>query len=227
MKQIILIGFLFLSYPSYSNESKDILRIIDKDRSSGVEATIKKITVDEKKFTVSRTGKDGYILKEFECSLLEKIKIEPKDTNYYKRDVDCPIADKTIALRSAKYEYILLSNAQISFDDGDFGTAALAYNEIAARVGLAGDEGGTQSTLVINTYKSAGKYLEVAEATWFDPQQNKVVMSENLQAAIIGLQKEKGLKETGQLDFKTLESISNKKLGEVLFTEIQAKNSEQ
>lgn len=220
MRILILVSVLFSSN-LYSSESKEVLRIIDKDKLSGVEATIRKFTPDDKNFAVSKTGKDGYILKKFDCELLEKINIEPKDTNYYKKDIDCPLTEAVIALRSAKYEFNLLANAKLSFNKGDFGTAALAFNEAAARVNLTSADIDVRNKLTLSTFDSAAKYFNVSSSTKFDPQQNKLVMSEELQAAIIEQQKARGLEETGRLDFKTLESISSKKLSEVMFKKIK------
>ncbi|MCE9687441.1 hypothetical protein LZP73_14725 [Shewanella sp. AS16] len=191
---------------------------MDADSKRGIRAYIDKINVTKVKERVSITGGDGYILKDFTCNLLEQLVVTPvNDSVYYFDMFDCPMPNKLISLKSNKRQATLLKNAEWSLNNGDFGTAALAYTEAAYRLSSLDKNRQESINLEVNAYNAAGRYLSVVDSTVFDKQQNKLVMSPQLKEAILGLKNEKGLKATGALDFQTLSTMSSKTLSEILF----------
>ena len=112
-----------------------------------------------------------------------------------------------------------MKNAKILFDMGDYGSAALAFSEGAARLKKVNK---TESAdAAIKAFEAAGKVFDVDNAVKFDPNQSKFVISPELGMAIKEHQKENGLKESGKLDFKTLKSVSKKDLPSMMFEEIK------
>lgn len=217
LRAIVCISFLCV-YGVQLNASEKF-RVVDSDTQKGVRAYIDRIDVNQKKRRVSITGTDGYVQKDFTCSLLETLVVTPIiHRAYYFSTFECPVSKSTISLKSNKRQVNLVRNAESSFNKGDFGTAALAYSEAAYRLSSVGHNGQEALDLELNAYLAAANYLSVSESTVFDVQQDKRVMSSQLQKAILILQDEKGLKATGKLDFQTLSTMSSKSLPEVLFS---------
>jgi hypothetical protein len=217
LRAIVCISFLCL-FGVQSNASERF-RVVDSDTQNGVRAYIDIIDVNQKKQRVSITGTDGYVQKDFTCALLETLIVTPIiHRAYYFSTFECPVSKNTISLKSNKRQVYLVKNAEWSFKEGDFGTAALAYTEAAYRLSSVGQDEQEALDLEVNAYLAAANYLSVSESTVFDVQQDKRVMSSQLKKAILDLQNEKGLKATGKLDFQTLSTMSSKSLPEVLFS---------
>lgn len=217
LRAIVCLSF-FCFFVGQSNASERF-RVVDSDTQKGIRAYIDIIDVNEKKQRVSITGYDGYVQKDFTCALLETLIVTPiMHRAYYFDSFECPVSRNIISLKSNKRQVNLVKNAEWSFKNGDFGTAALAYTEAAYRLSSLGHDEQGALALEVNAYLAAANYLSVSESTVYDVQQDKRVMSSQLKNAILELQSEKGLKATGKLDFQTLSEMSSKSLPEVLFS---------
>lgn len=211
----LVFSYFILSGLSHGAEK---FRVVDADTNKGIRAYIDKVDISQNKKRVSITDEDGYIRKEFTCELLEKLIITPvSHRSYYLDSFDCPISKELVSLKSNKRQKNLVSNADWSIENGDFGTAALAYSEAAYRLSSMNQNRLEYVELEVKAYNAAASYLAIVDSTVFDINQNKPVMSPQLKEALVNLQNEKGLKVTGELDFQTLSIISNKTLSEVLF----------
>ncbi len=220
MKYIIsiLLSFSFVS----SSSASQLIRVMDKDiKGKGVECEIKIKRKDGKTELVSYTNTDGYAQVEFKCIILEKAIFVPKG-DYFSTVERCPIKKTVIYLSSIRYQQTLVINGKTLFALGDYGSAALALSEGAAR--LKRYNKAESTTVEIKAFEAAGKVFGVEKATAFDPNQSKTVISPELGMAIKKHQKEAGLKETGKLDFKTLKSVSKKELPSMMFGLIDQKS---
>lgn len=212
MKYIISI---LLSFFIVSSSFAEQIRVMDKDiKGKGVVCDIKVKRKDGKIELVSYTNTDGYAQVNFKCIELDKVIFIPKG-DYFSIEERCPIKKTEIYLSSITYQRILITNGQNLFHFGDYGSAALAFSEGAVR--LKEYNKAESATAEIKAFKAAGEVFGVVKATFFDPNQSKIVISHELGMAIKEHQKENGLKVTGKLDFKTLKSISNKDLPSMMF----------
>ena len=211
---VYILPFLLLSFLVNASEK---LRIIDADTKKGLRSSIEKVTFDNKTTKVSVTGKNGYIQKDFDCDLLEKLIITADDSSYFQESIACPLSSKYIALTSATYTFNLVSNAKLSIRNGDLGTAAFAFNEAAWRTAKFEPNSIKSQQLELKTYETVGKFLEISQSTVFDVQQNKTVMTPELVKALQDYQNDNGLKEDGKLNFETMKKMSELPLNKVLF----------
>jgi len=219
MKYIIsiLLSFSFVSLSS----AGQLIRVMDKDiKGKGVECEIKIKRKDGKIELVSYTNTDGYTQVYFKCIELEKAIFVPKG-DYFSTEERCPIKKKVIYLSSIRYQQTLVTNGEYLFALGDYGSAAFALSEGAAR--LKRYNKAESAAVGLKAFEAAGKVFGVGNATVFDPNQSKTVISPELGMAIKKHQKEVGLKETGKLDFETLKSVSKKDLPSIMFGLIEQK----
>ncbi|MCP3940317.1 MAG: peptidoglycan-binding protein [Desulfobacteraceae bacterium] len=214
MKYIIymLITFFFVA-TAFAEQS---FRVMDKDfKNKGIECEIKIKKKNGKLEYVSYTNKDGYTQVEFQCDKLDKVIFIPK-SDYYSKTFNCPIKKKEIFLSSITYQRNLIANAEHNFSIGDYGSSAFAFSEAAAR--LRKHDKNASMAAAVKAYKATGKVFGVETSVVFDPLQAKQVISPELGKAIKKYQQEIGLEVTGELDFRTLKSVSKTELPAMLFS---------
>lgn len=218
VKDKYYIGFILaLYFPACFSNGVERIRIVDKDKPHiGVKSNIKVMNADGKYKLVSKTDSKGYVSKEFNCIELEVATIHPENDTYFSEDLECPINTSLIMVTSFKYYTNLILNADSKIAAGDFGTAALALSDAAAR--LKDSDVKTANKIEVRAFEATGAYLNVYVSTSFDPTQNKVVMSNELKNAVLIHQGNAGLKTTGILDYPTLKTLSNKSLNAMLFS---------
>lgn len=201
--------YLLLSILSVTTSFAESIRVVDKDTNKGVkcEIWIKKTNGELK--LVSKTNRNGYIQVNFECSELEELEIRPEG-DYYKKIIDCPLKMTKISVLRIEYVKNLLLYAEKKQSVGDYGSAALALNDVVDRIKEYNKT--TADSISIEVYKATGKALNVANPTVFDPIQARTVISPELGRKIRNYQKDNSLSVTGKLDFYTLSSISQEAL---------------
>lgn len=176
------------------------------------------------------------------CSPGEKF--IPILNNYMIENLYCgqDIDDATLYLKVSSVTTVnhvvsnLVKNANVLESNGDYGSAALAYNEVyylGSNNYMVGDDGVTSlsglevvkelgATVDQNNifefarekvYSNVAKHLQVDENTvlqQLDPQSSKRMTAE-FKGVILSFQEQKELKKTGRIDLNTLNAISNYK----------------
>lgn len=155
--------------------AEEHFRVVDADRQeNGIECEIRKRAVDNEELIVSKSDKQGYTLIPIECEFLETIIVTAKFNTHYRKEIECPIKNKTILMSSIYLVENLRVNADNRFQLKDYGSAALAYSDASSRVSHY--DVNLAKELQKNTYLSIGKHLNVDQSYVYDPLQKKDVM---------------------------------------------------
>jgi len=195
--------------------AQDKIRVIDRDiKDKGVECDISIEQKDGKVVKASYTNKKGYIEVDFTCHKLEKVIFIPKG-DYYSETFKCPLDKRIVHLSSISYQRNLIANAKYLYSIGDYGSSALAYNDAAARLQRYDKSAALDAS--VKAYAATAKALGVQKPVVFDFKKQKEVMSPELKSAVTSFQKDKGLEQTGRIDFPTLRASSREELPAMLF----------
>jgi hypothetical protein len=145
--------------------------------------------------------------------LLEAIPIANRD--YYLSNPAVPCSPAAILHCQSHWVLTVLTKAaQTAAMNRSYGKAALVNNELAVRqasVQLTDAAASKQ-----RVYEQAADVLKVDDATVFDPQQGRQVMSPDLKAAVLAFQEKSDIPTSGQLDYKTLQKMSGVNVGTIL-----------
>ncbi len=216
VKAVVLLFTALNSFMCFSEEGTRT-RVVDRDRPHiGVESKIKVINVKGQQELVSKTDRQGYVKVDYVCQELEVAVFLPKDDSYYSERVECPININPIKLTSIVYSKNLLVNANKKISENNFGAAALALNEAAARYKKS--DAIKANEIEKRAFNATGFLLKVESSARYDPIQDKFVMSQELKEAVTKYQNETGLMISGKLNYLTLKSFSNTSLSTMLFS---------
>jgi len=163
---------------------------------------------------VSYTDIKGFVQKEIECELLEKVIFIPEG-DYHTESFRCAELVKIIELSSITYSRNLIANGYFNFKKGNFGASALAYNEAGKRLSRH-DESAAMDAWT-QAFEASGRWLGVENPYVFDPLQQKNVISPKMSDALYKYQSDNGLPQTGKLDYRTLDLGSDVKLHKMLY----------
>lgn len=206
MKLILGVFFVFIIFFQVC-KADYMLRIVDIEKDSvGIECEIKIVRSDGTEELISVTNLEGYVQNEFNCKLLEKIIIIPRDESYYTETRYCPIENNVIKLTSIDYVTALFNDANRLYESGNVGKAAFVFGGISERLktlDIIKSEEAIECTI-----KSAGKLLGINEPLQYDYVSSRNEISAQLNDAIITYQEHNDLKVSGTLNMETLKSFS-------------------
>lgn len=174
-------------------------------------------TVPEKPLPLDETDDQGELKLSLVCPQGTRIQARPYSKAYtYSKKAYCR---PTLELRVDPIKVMarLQENLDKALESEDYATAILIANELAnietrEGKGVTGREAETWAIFY------AEKALRVTSGVVFDRAQGKAVMAPKLQAKVREYQSLKGLKETGQLDYKTVSTLAGTSSGAVRYT---------
>lgn len=219
MTRALLAGMLAIASASpLAAQEQRRMQVVDTDTKRGLESTIDLIDSKNENSRLTATDKDGYFLAPSTCAPGSRMKATPASKSYFAKTVDCPVPSglELVGLTRIKYIRNLTDNASVLEQNGITGDAALVYNELAIR--LLGVDTAKASSARRKSFILAGESLGVSTPLKFDAVQGRRVMSPELKQAVTILQRSKGLKTTGDLDFATLSAVSDVPLSNYLFS---------
>jgi len=115
----------------------------------------------------------------------------------------------------------LKANAQFMENQGNYGEAALIYNEMMMRA--RGFDVASAEVFRLKVLEMFGKLLGIQEPFAVDPVQNRKVITPDFKKAIQKYQQEKGLGESGRIDYGTLSVAAERPVSHYLFNPPPAK----
>ena len=217
MKKVFLIILIVLSFTGLSTANNE-LEVVDLDnKTRGVCCKIFKVALDGKETPIGETDENGVYNEKINCDKGFRIKFYPMNQNYYFSLKKCPIKTKRIEVVRISYVKILQKNAKIAIDLKDPATASLIFNEIAARARIYDDTELSKSAEK-NTIKFAAESLGFKNALKYDPLQGKNVITPEFSKKLKLYQDRNNIKATGDLDYKTLKTISGKNISAYIYS---------
>jgi len=160
------------------------------------------------RITIDQTDPNGkWSPTNYVCEKFHHLMAHPKTGPYTDSpQASCQRETKLTVQRRDTAE-ALRDQARSALADEKYGVAALLYNEVYVRA--AKTDPNLSDTARLQTIVNATRALGIKDATTVDPKTEKVLLSPNAVTNIKLFQKEKGLAETGQIDYSTLSKISN------------------
>jgi hypothetical protein len=219
IKMIKLILFMvILTLSPLRVHSEQIFEVKD-DLDNGVSSRIYFENVSNH---IGDTDQTGTFVYEENCKANVMVIAKPKSPLYESGKRLCSSASNKLLVKVTwKPVYTNLSkNRELFIERGEFGAAALASNEIAARsidITSANDEG----ILTIELFAKHLKLPETAMAVSYDPLQNKKVATPEMVEAIKTFQTNHGLPASGLIDYKTLSTAADREVGTIMFQQVQ------
>jgi hypothetical protein len=135
---------------------------------------------------------------------------------YYADRVYCPYTKETfMVVPIEKTEAKNIAKNLAAIKDNSPAVAAqvsFAANEIADRT----KNKGIKEAYSFQSYVEAAKFLGASSAVTYDPKQKEIVPSPELESKIEQFQNNQGLKQTGNLDYRTLQKASGKTTNDLL-----------
>ncbi len=174
-------------------------------------------TVPEKPVPLDQTDDQGELKLSFVCPQGTRIQARPYSKAYtYSKKAYCR---PTLELRvdPIKVMVRLQENLDKALESEDYATSMLIANELANIEPREG-KGVTGRTAENFAIVYAEKAFGVTNGVVFDRAQGKVVMGPKLHAKVHEYQSQKGLKETGLLDYKTVSTLAGTSSGAVRYT---------
>lgn len=207
--------FLFL----LSKPSLGVDIHVSNDFNKGVPSKII-LEYKNQKFEKGPTNSEGFMPLDDSCKRGYKFHVEPNSPDYYGSTKFCmPDSTKvTFKLTKRKYIKLLLSKAKALELEKLPGKAALVYSEVASRMDgtdiaiakLARDKSTKLSVTKLNL-------IDSQVALHFDKNQNRTVITSEFSSALKEWQIDKGIDDSGQLDYKTLSIIASEDISSYLF----------
>ncbi len=192
---------------------------VQNDQNQPVYSEIVQIppTEPEKSLRLDETNDQGVLNLSFVCSQGTRIQARPYSKAYtYSKKAYCR---PTLELRVDPINVMmrLHKNLGKALESEDFATALLIANELA-NIETRGGKGVTGRAAETLAIEYAGMAFGIIGGVIFDRAQGKKVMALKLQAKVREYQRQKGLKETGQLDYKTVSTLAGTSSGAVRYT---------
>lgn len=197
------------------------IRVIERETGKGIASEIF-IYRNKTELSLCQTDENGMAtVSNYVYNVGDRIFAKPDGNKYIPTLRKSPNTDRLVLEASPIWRVIALKEKAADLNaDGEFGKAALVFNEVYAR---SHDEAARADALI-----AAGKALDLAEgeAIAFDPQQGMNVASHELVGKLKELQAQNGITApSGQLDSQTLKSLARASLTETVGTAIWAQDS--
>lgn len=173
--------------------------------------------VPEEALPLNETDREtGDLVLNFVCSAGTRIQAQPYSLAYHNsRKAHCR-STMEFRVEPIHVGLRLQLNLTKAVDAEDYATATLIANELAnietrEGFGVSGVE--AESLAVVYAATAFG----VTDGAVFDRAQGKTVMTAGLKAEVLKYQSQMGLKETGQLDYKTVSALAGTSSGAVRY----------
>lgn len=219
-RQILLrhsVAFAFViaaSVPAFAQTRR--MRVVDRDAPErGVQSQIFLIDAKDVSTRIDPTDPAGYFSVTAKCDTGFQIRAVPQSENYYAKDIECATPENHVPVGRKKYILNLKANAKILEGTNQTWDAALIYNELGVR--LASTDAAESQKAKLKAIQLVGRTVGVDQATVYDPQQDKTVMTPELKAAVEAFQKSHGLDPTGVVDYRTLEIAAEKPISTYMY----------
>lgn len=187
-----------------------IISVLD-DTGTGVLSNIS-ISLGNSAKPLGPTDDDGMMPLSERCTRGELINASPVDPNYYRGARYCQPDSDSLPVKVTRKAFAmnLEENAKRYEATGQWGNAALAYNELAVRLSFADtDKAGQVRNKVYENFARAIETPQGIAVTAYDPSNKSNVMTGKFRDLLMKIQKNMGIAVTGQLDFQTLDSVAD------------------
>ena len=192
------------------------MRVVDSDAPhTGVQSEIFLIDGKDASTRIAATDAAGYFSVNAKCEPGFQIRALPNSKAYYANKIECVAQTSQLPLQRRVFIDNLKANAKVLEGTNQTWEAALIYNELAAR--LATMDAAEAQRAKQRTLELVGSTVGVEHATKYDPQQEKVVMTPELKAALEAYQKSVGVAATGVVDYRTLTAGAEKPISSYMY----------
>jgi hypothetical protein len=218
--QFLLVSVIIFSSPILANDQTVQVR---DDFGVGIKSNIF-VLIGEKNKPRGVTNDTGILAVTNLCQPGEQIEADPINALYYKGISDCQTTNGNILVKvtSKAFANNLWENATKLEQTGRYGTAALGFTEFAARVARINPEEAGKAR--VKAYFAFAKSINVTDedkVVQFDQHQQAYVLTGDFVEVLKAFQEEKGLKQTGHLDFSTVSSQAAKTITNLGTQELQ------
>jgi hypothetical protein len=218
--------FCFFLHISNANCQERHIYVKDADDEKiGLKSSIYTINRSGKKEFVTETNERGYQKTILDCKTGMRVRIEPNSDNYYPDTELCPSNEiQLLIFRLTRVIIInnLEANADLFEKTNDYATAAMIVNELHARQKHIAEIAVDHAVNEVRIYTLFGKHLGVKDATEYDPEQGKSVISRSLKEKIKEFQASKNINATGKLDYMTLRAAAGNDVGVFMYRDFEA-----
>ena len=187
------------------------------DTGAGIKSELYLGEIDPKNWQ-GKTDDEGNFALSQGCKMNTFVLAKPCNPFYHEGKQICGATNMKISIRVTKKAFLanLEWNAEQFEESGKTAKAALIYSELGSRkVDRKDANAATEKT--IKLFAQHVQFDPSKSATVFDPAQQKKVISKDLANAIRLFQVERGLKPTGQLNYKTLSVAAGVDVGTYIF----------
>ncbi len=148
----------------------------------------------------------------------KKLNVTSKGEGFYPRTVTARGSSMTVTLLKKSIAANLEANATALETAGEHAKAAFVWNELYSQ--MLTIDGDRAETLRLKVLDALARHFDVADATWFDPLQDRRVMSVSLRNSVRAAQAEHGLKTTGVAGYPLLSKLAGGQISKYMFTRI-------
>jgi len=212
---------LLLASPTFFQQQTEASTVIEEirvveDGGRGIKSDLYVIKGTGQEEFFDETDDTGVVHPNYSCESGWRIRAKPKDQAYFHSSAQKCLVKLMLRVTSRRVLSNLQKNAEWARQNGEYGVAALVYNELSVRA--AAFDSNLALKAETNAYEYAGRALGVEEPTGFDPTQKRVVLSPEFIEKIRAYQKTNGLPDSGKLDNATLTSLANAPIGRFLYS---------
>jgi hypothetical protein len=217
-KSIVLAGtpllFLQISAPSRQATLETDMRVVDFDHNYGVKSQLYALKSDDKTTNWLTQTDEAGTAKAVVCGASDRVFAKPDAAEHFQsQPVPCS-QHAVLKVMSRSFLKQEEDRANIIVLEGNWGGAALLYNDLASRERMVGiDKAADHEQL---EYGAAAKALKVPKATVHDPEQDRQVMSPDLKGAVVDYQKSLEITPDGILGYSTLEKLAGNDISNIL-----------
>ncbi|MGE0456111.1 MAG: peptidoglycan-binding domain-containing protein [Vicinamibacteria bacterium] len=190
-----------------------VVEVMD-ERGAPVKSTLWKRDAARQRSRIG-TRSDGVFSIPANCAQGEVLEVEPALRLLAEAAIECPLASSPHQLHLGSYliAFKLSRTAARKFDAGDWGTAALLYNDVHVRATAINPE--VAQTASKRTYEAMGNYLTaegvsgpISVPSVCPQKAPSCVMTDEMSQAIASFQRQNRIQSDGVVDYKTLRSAA-------------------
>lgn len=201
--------------PQFGYASSLHLQILD-DHGNGMECNLFLLDERGQESAIGKTDEQGRTILENGFKRGEILKVVPVQDTHFPTLRRFPMEGSVWVLITEKalFEH-LKANAQFMENQGNYGEAALIYNEMMMRA--RGFDAASAEVFRLKVLEMFGKLLGIQEPFAVDPVQSRKVITPEFKKAIQKYQRDKGLGGSGRIDYGTLSAAARRPVSHYLF----------
>ncbi len=184
----------------------------DRERKGLVGEVVVTRCTNHRSDSVRTTATGEFIVDKSDCLPCGRLSLLAKpDSDEYLVGVGEVKCNSTFVLISCVPKHKIEQELEAARKKGEWGRVAVITNDFLVREHIKKSvkaDPELERSLFQSVARSLG--VEGTDATYFDPNQNKLVMSPALGDAVMSFQAKQGLEPNGRLDFKTLKGMAEK-----------------